>query len=63
MSNGQCFNQGNTFLKVCHNNMSSCDYREESRNCQTLLGRMGTGGGNVPLVICIEKAISFRGPI
>nr|DAE40622.1 MAG TPA: hypothetical protein [Caudoviricetes sp.] len=43
--------------------MSSCDYREESRNCQTLLGRMGTGGGNVPLVICIEKAISFRGPI
>lgn len=29
----QWTNQGNTFLKVCHNNMSSCNYREESRNC------------------------------
>ena len=38
------------------------DSRETlSETCQTLNGRMGTGGGNVPLVVMIdEEPNSFR---
>lgn len=28
---------------------------DDSGTCQTLTGRMGTGGGNVPLVLCFTK--------
>ena len=49
-------NHGHSPIVLCienHPNDSRCTIHEDGI-CQSLTGRMGTGGGNVPLVLIYE---------